>query len=196
MNKAAIQDCLFKISHESDGKAFKEFYRYYFNRLFRFCITIVHSKEVAEEIVHDVFMNLWEKRNHLHKIENPDVYLYVAVKNKSLDYLSKNRLRETVDISTIGNEYFVFDIDPEKMMITEEMKKKIYQTIDQLPPCCKQIFCLIREDGLKYKEAAAILNLSVKTVESQMAIAMKKLITAILIYTSEETLEKNGGTVQ
>lgn len=193
MNKLDTISCLYKISKENDVAAFKWLYSHYFPRLFRFCLAIVHTKESAEEIVDDVFLNLWEKRNHLHKIENPDVYLYVAIKNKSLDYLSKNHLRETVDISTISNEYLIFNIDPEQLMITDEMKKKIHQIIDQLPPRCKHIFLLIREDGLKYKDVASILNLSVKTVEAQMAIAMKKLMTAILIYTNEDTLQKNGG---
>jgi RNA polymerase sigma-70 factor (ECF subfamily) len=141
---------------------------------------IVHQKEPAEEIVHNVFMKLWEKRTLLSKIENPDVYLYVAVKNHSLDYLSKNRFKETVDISSISSDFLVFHVDPEQMMITEEMRKKIAEAIEQLPPRCKHIFCLVKEDGLKYKDVAAILNLSVKTVEAQMVIAMKKLMTALL----------------
>lgn len=196
MERSDTLTCLYKISQENDVASFKMIYRHYFPKLFRFCMAITHTKELAEEIVDDVFMNLWEKRSHLHKIENPDVYLYVAVKNKSLDYLSKNRLRETVDISTISNDYLIFNIDPEQLMITEEMKKRIYQAIDQLPPRCKHIFSLIKEDGLKYKDVASIMNLSVKTVEAQMAIAMKKLMTAVLIYTNEDTLHKNSGTIQ
>ncbi len=187
MERSDTLTCLYKISQENDVESFKMIYRHYFPKLFRFCMAIIHTKELAEEIVDDVFMNLWEKRSHLHKIENPDVYLYVAVKNKSLDYLSKNRLRETVDISTISNDYLIFNIDPEQLMITEEMKKRIHQAIDQLPPRCKHIFSLIKEDGLKYKDVASILNLSVKTVEAQMAIAMKKLMAAVLIYTNEDT---------
>lgn len=180
MNKTEIQSCLLKISNEGDAQSFKELYRFYFVRLFRFCMGIVHQKEPAEEIVHNVFMKLWEKRTLLSKIENPDVYLYVAVKNHSLDYLSKNRFKETVDISSISSDFLVFHVDPEQMMITEEMRKKIAEAIEQLPPRCKHIFCLVKEDGLKYKDVAAILNLSVKTVEAQMVIAMKKLMTALL----------------
>lgn len=195
MNKAEVLNRLNKISYEDDAKSFKELYRFYFVKLFRFCIGIVHNRESAEEIVHNVFMNLWEKRSHLHTIENPDVYLYVAVKNNSLDYLSKNRVRETVDISSISNEYLMFNIDPEKLMITEEMRKTIREAVEQLPPRCKHIFTLIKEDGLKYKDVAAILNLSVKTVEAQMAIATKKLMSAILLYTNEDSCKKNQAAI-
>jgi len=194
MNKTEIQSCLLKISQDN-GQAFKELYRHYFLRLFRFCMGIVHQKESAEEIVHNVFMKLWEKRAHLSTIENPDVYLYVAVKNNSLDYLSKSRLKETVDISTISHDYLVFNLDPEQMMITGEMQTTIRQAIEQLPPRCKHIFCLVKEDGLKYKDVAAILNISIKTVESQMAIAMKKLMSAVLTFHGEESLKKKEATL-
>ncbi|MGH2644342.1 MAG: RNA polymerase sigma-70 factor [Chitinophagaceae bacterium] len=189
INKFHLLSCMQKISKENDMESFKILYRHYFSKLFRFCISIIHSKESAEEIVNDVFINLWENKDRLHKIENPEVYLYVAVKNQSIAYLKKSRSRETVDISTISSNYLIFNIDPEQLMITEEMKRKIRHTIDQLPPRCKHIFSLIKEDGLKYKEVASILNLSVKTVESQMAIAMKRLITAILPNTRESVIK-------
>lgn len=195
MNTSGIFTCLQKISKENNMESFKILYRHYFSKLLRFCIAIVHSKESAEEIVNDVFINLWEMRGRLHKIENPDVYLYVAVKNQSLAYLSKDRLQETVDISIISNEYLKFTLDPEQMMITTEMRKKVAHAIEQLPPRCKLIFKLIKEDGLKYKEAASILNLSVKTVEAQMAIAMKKLMTAILPHTHENMPQRSNKNI-
>lgn len=196
MHKAKLLDCLSRISKESDGKAFKELYHSYFRRLFRFCLTMVRSKESAEEIVHDVFLYLWEKREQSHQIANPEVYLFTAVRNKSLDHLNRIRRNETIDISSIGTEYLTFDIDPERLMITEEMKKKIQQTIDRLPPRCKHIFMLVKEDGLKYKEVASLLNLSVKTVEAQMSIALKKLMTAILLHTKEDSFQKDRRIVQ
>lgn len=195
MDKAEIQSCLLKIAQEDDAWSFKELYRFYFLKLYRFCFGIVHNKESAEEIVHNVFINIWEKRKKLPVIENPDVYLYVAVKNNALDYLSKNRFRETVDISSLSSDFLVYHIDPEQKMITEEMRKAILQAVEQLPPRCKHIFSLVKEDGLKYKEVAAILNLSIKTVEAQMTIATKKLMAAILNYTSSGSLHKNENAV-
>lgn len=182
MNHLEIQQCLYKIASSEDALSFKRLYRHYFSRLLQFSFVIVHAKEPAEEIVNDVFINLWRRRAQLYKIENPDVYFYVAVKNKSLDYLSKNHLKESVDIHQLSEGYLQVSLDPEEIMITSELKTKIEEQIEQLPSRCKLIFKLIREDGLKYKEAAAILNLSVKTVEAQMAIAVKKL-SAILFKT-------------
>lgn len=186
MTKTEILNCLSKISHEDDTQSFKELYRFYFLRLFHFCLGIVHQKEAAEEIVHNVFLHLWEKRVTLNKIENPDIYLYVSVKNNSLDFLSKKHLKETVDISNISSDFLLLSSDPEQLLLTEEMRQVLNTAIEQLPPRCKHIFRLIKEDGLKYKEVAAILNLSVKTVEAQMSLAIKKLAKAVLLYRNEE----------
>lgn len=180
MEQEAIRAYLYQIGTHDDGAAFKTLYRHYFARLLQFAFVMVHAKEPAEEIVNDVFINLWRRRAQLYKIDNPDVYLYVAVKNKALDYLSKNHLQENVDIEKLSAGYLQFFMDPEKILISGELQKQITQAVEQLPARCKLIFKLIREDGLKYKETAAILNLSVKTVEAQMAIAVKKLAAVLL----------------
>ena len=67
--------------------------------------------------------------------------------------------------------------DPEKLMITEEVFRQIRQAVNDLPPRCRLIFKLIKEDGLRYKEVAEILHLSIKTVEAQMAIALRRIKT-------------------
>lgn len=180
MDQQDIQRCLYKIASEDDALSFKRLYRHYYSRMLQFSFVIVHAKEPAEEIVNDVFINLWRRRSQLYKIESPDVYFYVAIKNKSLDYLSKNHLKERIDIQQVSEGYLQFSLDPEEIMITKELKKKIENEVEQLPARCKLIFKLIREDGLKYKEAAAILNLSVKTIEAQMAIAVKKISGLVL----------------
>lgn len=192
MDKSYIPDRLYRMAQEDDHLAFKELYALYFFRLLHFCISIIHSRESAEEIVNDVFVNLWKRRIHLHKIENFDVYIYVAVKNQSLDYLSSNHLKEAVDIDTLSGESIKFTVDPEQLMITAEMKKKIEQAVDQLPPRCRLIFKLIKEDGLKYKEVAGILGLSIKTVEAQLSIAMKRLTSAIIFSSAGAASQKSG----
>lgn len=185
MEETATRELFLRIAEFEDQKAFRELYNSRFARLYRFSFSIVHSKEYAEEIVNDVFMNLWRRRNKLHKITNPDVYLYVAVKNHSLDYLSREHLRNTTDICELGAEHLKFTSDPENLMITAEMTKKLEQVIQQLPPKCKMIFKLVKEDGLKYKEVAAILNLSVKTIEAQLTIATKRITQAIFFNLEE-----------
>lgn len=190
MNRNDTRKCLQKIARKNDRQAFETLYNAYFKRLFVFCLPMIRSKESAEEIVNDVFIRLWERREALLEIENAEVYLYVAARNRTLDYIRKAPSSKTEDLHTIGGDRISFSLDPEQLMITKEMKRKIEMAIDRLPPRCKLIFKLIKEDGLKYKEVAAILDLSIKTVEAQLTIAMKKLTSAILISSDHKVKQK------
>ena len=162
----------------NDEQTFEKLYRQYFIRLFRFCFSIVHQKEAAEEIVNDVFLHLWRRQPSAEAIKNLEVYLYVATKNLSFNYLRDNHFLHTVDISERTAEYIQLDGDPESMLVNAETLHQLRTAISLLPPKCKLIFKLIKEDGLKYKDVALLLNISVKTVEAQLAIAMKKITTA------------------
>jgi RNA polymerase sigma-70 factor (ECF subfamily) len=167
-----------KLTGLNDEQAFEECYRQYFVRLYRFCFSIVHQKQPAEDIVHDVFMHLWKKRKEAAGIRNLEVYLYVSVKNLSLNYL-RNISSRTIDIAERSHEYIQFNADPETLLVHSEAVKKLAAAIRDLPPRCKLVFKLVKEDGLKYKDVAFLLDLSVKTVEAQLAIAMKKIIRAM-----------------
>jgi len=161
----------------NDELAFEKVYRQYFIRLFRFCFSIVHQKEAAEEIVNDVFLYLWKRREQSGDIRNLGVYLYIATKNLSLNYLRDNHFLHVVDVDIneyIG-QYVKLEVTPGSLMETAETIRQMQKAIDELPPRCKLIFKLIKEDSLKYKDVAALLNISVKTVEAQLAIAMKKI---------------------
>jgi RNA polymerase sigma-70 factor (ECF subfamily) len=124
-------------------------------------------------------MNLWKKRDALPEIDNLDVYLYVSVKNYSLNYLRDNHFLHTVDIEQYCSNYIQFHADPEALLVSAETVKAVLVVIDQLPPRCKLIFKLIKEDGLKYKDVAELLGLSIKTVEAQLAIALKKIAASM-----------------
>jgi RNA polymerase sigma-70 factor (family 1) len=160
-------------------RAFEELYRLYFVRLFRFCHSIVHQKESAEEIVNDVFLKLWEKRDNTPPIANPRLYLYVSVKNRSLNHLRNNSNLPTIEISERCDSYIRFDTNPESLLLGAETLQRIRAAINQLPPRCKLIFSLIKEDGLKYKDVARLLDLSVKTVEAQLVIALRKIAASL-----------------
>ncbi len=168
----------YRVLEVNDQQAFEDLYRTYFVRLYRFCFSIVHQKEPAEEIVHDVFMNLWKRRSSLSEITNLEVYLYVSVKHLSLNYVRNDRIH-IVDIESRMNDYIEFSADPETLMVSAKQLGRIRRAIDQLSPRCKLIFSLVKEDGLKYKDVAQLLELSIKTVEAQLAIAVKKIALAL-----------------
>jgi RNA polymerase sigma-70 factor (family 1) len=162
-----------------DEQVFTDMYRQYFVKLYRFAVSITHCKEAAEEIVHDVLINLWKKRSVFNEIENLNTYLYVSVKNLSLNYLRNQGRHVYVDAEMLCNEKSYISVDPESVLIGKEQINDLNLMINNLPVKCRMVFRLIKEDGLKYKEAAALLNISVKTVENQLAIALKKIAFAL-----------------
>ena len=159
--------------------AYKELFVAFYNPLLRFAITLVKSREQAEEVVSDVFINVWEKRKRIDSISNLKVYLFIAVKNTSLNYLSRQNKNLTDSVDETSAEFKSIYFDPEQLMVTAEMVARIKAAIEELPPKCKLIFKLVKEEELKYRDVAEILNISVKTVESQLAIALKKIGNSI-----------------
>lgn len=158
-----------------DQASFREFYELQYFKLYQFAYSFVHSKEVSEEIVNDVFLGLWQKRDTLDTIRNIQVYLYVSVKNASLNFLRKNNLQVPVSMDDLCVDHFPLVPDPELLLSRRELQNQVREAIEQLPPRCRLVFKLVKEDGLSYKEVAAILDLSVKTVDSQLCLALKKL---------------------
>jgi RNA polymerase sigma-70 factor (family 1) len=168
-------DILLQKIQNGDQNGFKEFYHMQFFKLYQFAFSFVHSKEIAEEIVNDVFLSLWQKRNTLNTINNIQVYLFVLVKNASLNHLRKNRMPMPVSVDDLCVDHFPLVADPELLVTQRELQKQIREAIEQLPARCRLVFKLVKEDGLSYKEVASILDLSVKTIDSQLCIALKKL---------------------
>jgi len=168
-----------RIARFEDQQAYKELFVTLSPPLFRFISGIVKSKPVAEEIISDVFIKVWEKRKDLELVVNLNVYCFVIAKNLSLNFLEKQRRTTTLNIEDFSDSLSELYIDPEQLMITSEMADRINLAVDSLPGRCKMIFTLIKENDFKYKEVAEIMNISVKTVENQLAIALKKISTSI-----------------
>ena len=174
-----IKELQRRLAVYDDEAAYKELFIAFYKPLHQFASSFVKAKELAEEIVSDVFIKIWENRSELESINNLKVYLYVSIKNTSLKYLLKQHRQVAISIDELDVELESFQRTPEELMLTTEMMNKIQQTINALPPRCKIIFKLIKEDGLRYKEVAEILNISVKTIDSQLAIALRKINKAV-----------------
>lgn len=170
-----------------DTQAYKQLFLLFYPSLVTFAISIVRSKELAEEIVSDVFIKIWQKRQQLDKVENLSFYLFTAVKNRCINQLNDSKTKVEITINDATIEFRSLYHDPEQKMISAEMIKQIQGAIQELPPRCRLIFKLIKEEGLKYKEVAELLQLSIKTVENQMSLAFKKIGTAINFRLSQLT---------
>jgi RNA polymerase sigma-70 factor (ECF subfamily) len=122
-----------------------------------------------------VFLSLWTNREKLPDVDNLDSYIFIIAKNKALNHLRKDKV-VNVDLDTIPLELFHnTKTTPESIFIDQEIVNQLNTVIDQLPPKTKLAFHLVREDKMKYKDAAEILGVSIKTIEKQVAAAVAKL---------------------
>ena len=153
---------------------FDKIYVLYYSRMFRFAKEYVLFDEDAENIVQDVFLLLWEKREVLDIHISLVSYLFALVKNKSLDYLRhkviadeyKQELSAKLTALELLNYSFTSDEEIEQILMT---------AINKLPERCRQVFLKSRIEGKRNREIANELNLTVSTVENQMTIALRKL---------------------
>lgn len=174
-----IDELVGKIAELDDNRAYEQLFRLYYERLRQFAYSFTRSRESAEEVVSDVFMKLWVKRKSLLKIQNKHLYFYICTKNLSLNRIAKEKRNSSFSLDECEVEIKSIYYDPEQLLITAEMVRRIQDAINQLPPKCKLIFKMIKDDGLKYKEVAELLGLSLKTVENQMTIALRKIDRSI-----------------
>jgi RNA polymerase sigma-70 factor (ECF subfamily) len=158
-----------------DQQAFRILFDCFSPGLMAFAAAMLKNREAATEVVDEVFVKLWRNRAQAGDIDNWKVYLYTAVKNTALNYLAKQAQRQVTASFDHLDIQLQDNYSPEQQMITAELFSKIQSAVNELPPRCKMIFKLVREDGLKYKEVAAILNISVNTVDAQMVIAVKRI---------------------
>ncbi len=176
MNNATnTNELQMRIALYEDMEAYHALYNLYYDNLHFFCFSFVKSKEVAEEVVSDVFIKLWQIRNQLQDINNLKVYLYSIAKNFCLNYITRHFKNPVTSLDDLDIEPVVTMNNPEELCISSDLVNRIRQVIGQLPPQCRLIFQLVKEDGMRYKEVAEVLNISPLTVRNQLAIAIKKI---------------------
>ncbi len=151
--------------------AFDELFRKYYRKLVYFSMNVVKNRDSAEEVVQDLFVNFWEKKDKLQLKVSLKAYLYRAVYNNSVQFYKKQQ-RFVHNDSELPEELPDNYID---LLEQSEIEERIYQTIEQLPEKCKEIFKLKRFEELKNREIAEQLQISIKTVETQMTRALKFL---------------------
>jgi RNA polymerase sigma-70 factor, ECF subfamily len=151
--------------------AFEAMFRKFQPGLVRFAFLHVRSQEDAREVVQEVFINVWDKRESLSFDSELKYYLFRSVKNACLNLLKKRRL-ETVSLEealTAAEDAQGEDSE------TQLRFKMVMAQIDQLPEMCREIFLMSRMEGLSHKEIAEILEIAPKTVENQIGIGLKKI---------------------
>ena len=160
---------------DGDEIAFNRFMEHYSSRLYHYTFALLGQKESAEEIVSDVFFEVWKNRKSLAEIGNMNAWIQTITYRKAISFLRKETGKYELSFDDI--EDFIFEPvqSPAEEMISKEEMAKINDAIQQLPPKCKHVFFLAKIDGLPYKDIADMLNISVKTINNHIAFALDEI---------------------
>lgn len=160
------------MGQQKNIRDFENMFRMFQPMLVRYAATILYAEEDAREVVQEVFIKIWQKRDSLAFGEELKAYLYRAVRNQALNRISRNKM-ETVSL----DEQILLRVEDadEGDGAQKQMLRRVYKQIDKLPTNCREIFLMSRMEGLSHAEIAEILDISPKTVENQIGIALKKI---------------------
>jgi RNA polymerase sigma-70 factor (family 1) len=169
-----IKDWLRQIARHDD-RAFRRLFEAMYPELMRFALYYVKARETAEEIIQDVFLKIWQMRATLLTILNFRAYIFTTTRNQCLNHLQKKsqsvqtQFDSESELDAVGT-----DDNPQQALELADMQQRIKVAVDALPPQCRLIFQLVKEQGFSYREVADLLTLSPRTVETQVGIALKK----------------------
>jgi len=165
-------------SRPDENRQFEEAFRNYFPGLLRFAMKYLPSEDDARDVVHQVFINLWERRQEIDFTQPLKSYLFTSVYNRSLNAIrDRKKMGGEEKLPEEADEYAVAG-----QIEALELEQRIASVIESLPDKCREVFELSRFGGLKYSEIAAQLGISVKTVENQMNKALRVLRENLMEY--------------
>lgn len=157
-----------------DKADFEILFKSQYKALCFFAMKYVKDYEASREIVQDVFLRLWEKREKMDPSKSLKAYLGTAVRNRCINYLRDHKKfnHDLMDIEEYNPDMTAVPADK---LVEADIRTRIGEAKAELPEKCREIFVLSREEHLKYQEIAVKLNISVKTVETQMSKALQHM---------------------
>ena len=165
---------------EGDKHAFEELFHECYRPMVAYAFRFLGEMEPSESVVQDVFLKFWQKRRELMITSSLRSYLFRAVRNLSLNYLEHRKIMTGYSQMVLERESDRYDYSD--FYVEVGLKEKIDAAVAALPEKRQEIFRLAREEGMKYREIADQLGISVKTVETQMTLALKQLRTSLKDY--------------
>jgi RNA polymerase sigma-70 factor (ECF subfamily) len=170
---------------QAESDQFCKLFDQYFERLFVFARRMVKSEEAAKDVVSEVFLACWKNASHVLEMADIRSYLYTSTRHECFRYLRKQLPLHSPDFSNTSEEAYLLAIEnftPEDALLFEELQQVIEQAIEALPPQCKAVYKLVKEDGLTHEEAAKVMNTSPNTVKNQVVKALGVARKAVVHY--------------
>ncbi len=171
MNELDEHKLLAKLKN-GDEQAFEKLFRHYYAPLCLYASGILQNSATAEEVVQQFFVRFWERRKTITIDTSPKSYFFRSVKNRCLNTIKHEKVKQqhikTLQLEAVPPPYDAYFLEV-------DLRNDIEKSIAALPEKRREIFRLSREEGLKYREIAEKLGISIKTVETQMGLAIKYL---------------------
>lgn len=175
-----IKDLQQRIAVYEDETAYKQLFFHLFPSLQNFAYSIVKSRELGEEIASDALISVWVRKASLMSIENLKLYLFISVRNAAVRKVNQDKKRgQNLFLDDLSVEFISDYGNPEDSAHANETERKIKSVVKELPPRCQLIYKLAKEENLKYKEISELLQLSIKTIDNQLAIAIKRIAAVV-----------------
>ena len=190
IDKNKIKDLQLKIANDFDQLAARELFNHFHPRLVRYAVLYTSSIHSANDIVSDVFVKIFRNREKLGEINDLQSYLFRAVKNQCFTFLGQDKKTASIDDIDWEHSTAALEIrNPENELLTAELTQSIEEIINRFPPQRKLIYKMIVVDGMKYRETAEILDLSIKTVENHLTLAVKSLREEVTRYLDDKKID-------
>lgn len=163
-------------------RGYQALFQRYYQPLCSHAARFVYTKEAAEDIVGDVFLNFWKNQVHAQITTSYRAYLFTSVRNRAYNYIQENYQKSSLTEPLIEDtDIALSDEDPHHVLQLTELYNRLNQAVHSLSPQCQRVFILSRFEGRKHREIADELNISPKTIEAHLLKALTHLRKALLI---------------
>ncbi|MCG8310249.1 MAG: RNA polymerase sigma-70 factor [Cytophagales bacterium] len=185
MDTETIKQLLVGIANDNK-RAFEKFFKVYHPRMIRFALLFVNRYADAEDVVSEVLIKLLKQRDKLPEINNFSGYLFTAVRNQSLHILKKYAQKPPVDLDDIPEDFLTDNyVEPFEKVLSKELREIVTDFVERLPPKRKMVYLLTKDEGLRIKQVAELLDITEKTVKKHLELAMRDLRNEVESYYSD-----------
>jgi RNA polymerase sigma-70 factor (family 1) len=188
MHRGHVIVLLRNTATSDDTEAFRLFFNHYHERLVRFAQLFVSSRCRAQDAVSEVMIRMFRIRRHLFSMENFEAYLFQSVRNEAFNELKSQQHaaahRQQMHLQKLHDR-----IDPHETLMADELHARVNEIIASLPPRRQKVYRLVKDEGLRLKEVARLMDISERTVEVHLKIAVRELRCAIMMYLEETEMK-------